>query len=233
MSQHSLFGKDLAYSCYQVVIVSTKILNNESHFKELWGKRKFTNYLINLVLDEAHIVKEWGQCGLPPYWSHPLSSNMKTNNQSSPQHIYHTFDLLLKIKVNLHLCTDATKTFHHSTDHSNIFLVVHQMEHNLGSYHDLMFVIKLNLTVADPCPSKFLISFNSCREAQEGTKCLWKRLSPELCHKRKWHHSGMTGEYQDVEMHALQIGNDVFGDADTDAAGMVLHFHFGLAIHLC
>ena len=60
MSQISLFGKDLACSRYQVVMVSPEILNNDSRFKELWGKNKCTDNLINLVLDEAHVIKEWG-----------------------------------------------------------------------------------------------------------------------------------------------------------------------------
>ena len=98
------------------------------------------------------------------------------------------------------------------------------MEHDLGSYHDLAFIIKLNLTVADPCPPKFLVFFNSRNEAQEGAEFLWKRSSPELHDKIKWYHSGMTDEYGEVEMHALQIGN-VFGDAATDAAGMILCSH--------
>jgi hypothetical protein len=43
-----------------VVIVSLKILNNDTHFEDLWGTKIFTDNLINLILDEAHVVKEWG-----------------------------------------------------------------------------------------------------------------------------------------------------------------------------
>ena len=61
MSQLYFFSKDLAHSCYQAVIVSPEILNNDSCFEELWQKKKFTDNLINLVLDEAHVMKEWGR----------------------------------------------------------------------------------------------------------------------------------------------------------------------------
>ena len=134
-------------------------------------------------------------------------------------------NLLPEIKANLHLHADATQSFQLSTDCPNIFLVICQMEHDLGSYHDLMFIIKLNLTVADPRPPKFLVFFNSHNEAQEGAEFVLKRLSPELHDKIKWYHSGMTDECREVEMHALQIGDDVFGDTATDAAGMALRSH--------
>src|ERR1700691_2111087 len=52
--------KDLAHGCYQVILVSPEILNNDSCFEDLWGTKKFVNNLINLVLDEAHVIKEWG-----------------------------------------------------------------------------------------------------------------------------------------------------------------------------
>ena len=43
-----------------MVIVSPEILNNDARFEDLWGTKVFTDNLINLVLDEAHVIKEWG-----------------------------------------------------------------------------------------------------------------------------------------------------------------------------
>ena len=43
-----------------MVIVSPEILNNDARFEDLWGTKNITDKLINLVLDEAHVVKEWG-----------------------------------------------------------------------------------------------------------------------------------------------------------------------------
>ena len=40
--------------------MSLEILNNNSCFGDLWGKATFVNNLVNLVLDEAHVVQEWG-----------------------------------------------------------------------------------------------------------------------------------------------------------------------------
>ena len=47
--------KDLAHGCYQVILVSPEILNNDSHFEYLWGTKKFVDNLINLVLDRARV----------------------------------------------------------------------------------------------------------------------------------------------------------------------------------
>ena len=36
-------GQHIARKQYQVVIISLEILNNDSHFEDLWGKKRFTD----------------------------------------------------------------------------------------------------------------------------------------------------------------------------------------------
>ena len=45
---------------YQLVIVSPELLLNDKRFDMLWGNKRFTDDIVNLVLDEAHVIKEWG-----------------------------------------------------------------------------------------------------------------------------------------------------------------------------
>ena len=45
---------------YQLIIVSPELLLNDKRFEMLWGKKQFTDDIVNLVLDKAHIIKEWG-----------------------------------------------------------------------------------------------------------------------------------------------------------------------------
>ncbi|KZP21375.1 hypothetical protein FIBSPDRAFT_953856 [Athelia psychrophila] len=52
--------KELTEGHYNLIIVSPKLLLNDSRFDTLWGKKKFTNKIINIVLDEAHVIQEWG-----------------------------------------------------------------------------------------------------------------------------------------------------------------------------
>ena len=44
----------------EVILVSLEILNNDSCFEDLWGKKSFVNNLVNLILDKAYVIKEWG-----------------------------------------------------------------------------------------------------------------------------------------------------------------------------
>jgi superfamily II DNA helicase RecQ len=45
---------------YQLIIVSPELLLNDKRFEMLWRKKQFTDSIVNFVLDEAHVIKEWG-----------------------------------------------------------------------------------------------------------------------------------------------------------------------------
>lgn len=179
--------------------------------------------LVNLVLDEAHIIKEWGSTFRSDYLQIGPICYLLTQKPTVGIHLgtatlpLHRCNELIQ---NLHLRPDHTKIFRLSTDRPNIFFSVHKMEHPIGSYHDLAFIVKQHMTFDDARPPKFLAFFNSRVEAQAGAEFLHKCLAPELRNKIKWFHSGMTDKFCEVEMHALLVG-DVFGHAATDAAGMV------------
>ena len=40
--------------------MSPELLLNNDIFEVLWGKKCFMDKLINIVLDKAHVIKEWG-----------------------------------------------------------------------------------------------------------------------------------------------------------------------------
>jgi superfamily II DNA helicase RecQ len=220
----------LACNQYQVIIVSPEILNNDSRFKDLWGTKRFTDNLVNLVLDEVHVVKEWGGTFRSDYLRIGPIRYLLTRKPTVGIHLGTATMPLHRVQeliANLHLRADHTVIFRLSTDRPNIFLSVHKMEHPIGSYHDLAFIIKQHMTGDDPKPPKFFIFLNSRAEAQAGAEFLRKRLAPDLRDKVKWFHSGMTDEFREAKMHALVVG-DVYGHAATDAAGMVsfICFHY-------
>ncbi len=107
-----------------------------------------------------------------------------------------------------------------NTDRPNIFFRVQRMEYPINSYHDLAFLIPKDLDPDGPLPMKFLVFFNSCKEAEEGAKFLRSRLPPKLRDKVKWVHSSMTNEFREDAIHALKIGEDI-GECATDAVGLV------------
>ena len=123
--------------------MSPELLLNNDRFEVLWGKKHFMDKLINIVLDEAHVIKEWGGTFRTNYlkigpiryrfpWMIPfhLGSAM-VSKQLEPE--------LVK---NLHLCVDSLVVMRRNMDRPNIFLIVEQMKHPANSYEDLAFVIK-------------------------------------------------------------------------------------------
>ena len=171
--------------------MSPELLLNNDRFEVLWEKKHFMDKLINIVLDEAHVIKEWGGtfrtgylkigpiCYRFPRMIPFLLGSATVRKQLEPE--------LVK---NLHLRVDSLAVMRRNTDRPNIFLVVERMKHPANSYEDLAFIIKKNLGSGDKCPPKFFVFFNSRGEAQAGAEFLRARLSPELRDKVKWIHSG-------------------------------------------
>jgi superfamily II DNA helicase RecQ len=201
--------------------VSPELLLNDDRFEALWGKKHFMDKLINIVLDEAHVIKEWGGTFRTDYLKiGPIRYRFP---RMIPFHLGSATvskQLEPELVKNLHLRVDSLAVMRRNTDRPNIFLVVERMKHPANSYEDLAFIIKKNLGPGDKCPPKFLVFFNSRGEAQAGAEFLRARLSPELHDKVKWFHSGMTDQFREDEIHALIIGES-FGEGSTDAAGMV------------
>ena len=202
------------------MIVSPELLLNDDRFESIWAKKRVMDNVINIVLDEAHVIKEWGgtfrtdylklgplRYRFPQMIPYNAGSAMVGNKMES------------ELTKNLHLRKDSLAVMRRNTDRPNIFLVVECMKHPANSYEDLAFLIK-NLGPRDEPPPKFLVFFNSRAEAQAGAEYLRARLLPELQDKVKWFHSGMTDEFHEEEIHTLII-RESFGEGSTDAAGMV------------
>jgi superfamily II DNA helicase RecQ len=157
--------------------VSPEILNNDSRFEDLWGTKVFVDNLVNLVLDEAHVVQEWGGTFHSDYLRIGPIRYLITRKPTVGLHLG-TATLppqrLDDLMTNLHFRPNHTQIFCMSTDWPNIFFSVRKMEHPLNSYHDLAFIIKLHMTSEDSHPPKFLVFFNSRAEAQAGAEYLRK-----------------------------------------------------------
>jgi superfamily II DNA helicase RecQ len=126
--------------------VSPELLLNDDRFEVLWGKKHFTDKLINIVLDEVHIIKEWGGTFRTNYLKiGPIRYRFP---QMIPFHLGSATvgkQLESELVKNLHLCVDSLAVMCRNTDRPNIFLVVERMRHPTNSYEDLTFIIKKNL----------------------------------------------------------------------------------------
>ena len=213
--------QEIATGIYQLIIVSPELLLNDKRFEILWTKKQFTDNIVNFVLDEAHVIKDWGSTFRTDYlkigpirYLFPRMIGFHLGSATIGP------GLVPELVKNLHLRTDKLSVMRLNTDRPNIHLVVRRMQHPLNSYEDLGFIIKKNLGSGDAPPPKFLVFFNSRGEAQAGAEYLRARLSTDLRDKVKWFHSGMTDDFREKEMHALIIGES-YGEGSTDAAGMV------------
>lgn len=151
---------------------SPEIIEQDPRFDSLIKSKNFTKQLINIVFDEAHCIKEWGATFRKSYqklghlrhlMAHRVPYHLGT--ATMPPNLV---DPLIK---ELRLDTNTT-VLRLNTDRPNIFFWVRQMEYPISSYHDLAFLIPKDLDPDGPLPMKFLVFFNSRKEAEEGARFL-------------------------------------------------------------
>ncbi|KAF8232581.1 hypothetical protein L208DRAFT_1397250 [Tricholoma matsutake] len=106
--------------------------------------------LINILLNKAHVIKEWGSTFRTDYLKiGPIHYRFP---QMIPFHLGSATvskQLEPELVKNLHLHVALLAVMCRNTDRPNIFLVVEQMKHPMNSYEDLAFIIKKNLGPRD------------------------------------------------------------------------------------
>ncbi len=70
------------------------------------------------------------------------------------------------------------------------------MKHPANSYEDLGFLILKDWKEGDPVPPKFMVFFDSKKEAEAASRYLASRVSLALCDKMLWFHAGMTAFFR-------------------------------------
>ncbi|KAJ3768641.1 P-loop containing nucleoside triphosphate hydrolase protein [Lentinula raphanica] len=208
--------KDIAKLKYRVVIFSPETMAKDPRYDTLLHNRIFMRSVITIVIDETHVIREWGGTFRPEY------QTLGPSRYALPRHIpYHLGTATLppydaeQLKKHLNLGTDTT-VIRLDTDRKNVFHRVQKMEYPVNSYHSLAPLIPKS---ASTKPKKFLVFFNSRNAAQEGAQFLRSRLPEHEVELVKWIHSGMTDEFRHDEVHALKVG-DRLGACATDAVGM-------------
>ncbi|KAJ3721038.1 P-loop containing nucleoside triphosphate hydrolase protein [Lentinula raphanica] len=209
--------KEIAKLKYRVVIFSPETMAKDHRYDVLLHDRIFMCSVIDVVIDESHVVQEWGGTFRPEY--HTLGPS----RYALPRHIpYHLGTATLppgdadQLKTHLNLGADTTE-IRLDTDRKNIFHRVQKMKYPANSYRDLAPLIPLSSD--NPRSKKFLVFFNSRNATQEGAQFLRSRLPEHEVELVRWVHSGMTDEFRHNEVHALKLGERL-GACATDAVGM-------------
>jgi len=115
---------------------------------------------------------------------------------------------------------ESTNIMHRSNDRWNIAYAVHEMRHHQSTYVDLSFLIPVDFKASDRLLAKFMVFFNSKREAEEAAKYLKSRLPLQLRDRVHWLHSGMTSAFRTDEIKSM-VDNERWGLLLTDIGGMV------------
>ncbi|KAJ3768798.1 P-loop containing nucleoside triphosphate hydrolase protein, partial [Lentinula raphanica] len=209
--------KEIANLKYRVVIFSPETMAKDHRYNVLLCNRIFMCSVIDIVIDESHVIREWGGT------FRPECNTLGPSRYALLRHIpYHLGTATLppgdvdQLKAHLNLGSD-TAEIRLNTDRKNIFHRVQKMKYPVNSYRDLAPLIPLSSD--EPRSRKFLVFFNSRNAAQEGAQFLRSRLPKHEIELIRWVHSGMTDEFRHNEVHTLKLGERL-GVCATDAVGM-------------
>ncbi|EEB88913.1 hypothetical protein MPER_13058 [Moniliophthora perniciosa FA553] len=211
--------RDILKLKYRVIIFSPETMVNNPSFEALIQHQQFMRHLLNLTMDEAHTVEEWGSTFRDAYARIGITRHLMCRRV--PIHLASATlpeNIIQALKYHLNLQADV-KIFRLNVDRPNIFLRVKKMEHPANSFHDLAPFLPRDIPPDGPRPKKFLIFFNTRRTAEDAAEYLRNRLPFEQRSRIKWVHAGMTDEFRNAEVHALKVGG-VEGECATEAVGM-------------
>ena len=175
--------------------------------------------IFNIVFDEGHCISQWGSTFRPEY---KLVGILRFIAPGIPFYITSATiprAMLRDIKETLHIPTSSL-LFQRSNDRHNIAFCVKRMQHAMSSFEDLAFLVPSNWTEHDCVPRKFMVFFDSKREAELASIFLRTRMPENLKHKVKWFHAGMTESFRKEELQSFKEGG-LWGLGMTDVGGMV------------
>lgn len=198
-------------------------MGNEE-LEKLWKKPKVTKRILNFIFDEGHCISQWGtfrkeylHVGALRYLI-PECIPFYVASATLPS------PTLLDIADILKLRKGQTENIMCSNDRPEINLMVRGLAFPANSFRDLDFLIPDKNSDGkfdgNTIPDKFLVFFDSKKDAERACKYLRKQLPRHLRIKLKWFHADLT--QQGREKLCEQMRNDeVWGFFCTDAFGMV------------
>lgn len=205
---------------YRVIITNPEMLlrPGKTGFIALFKNPEFTARLLDIVIDEAHCVSQWGSFR-PEYKE---LRRLKHFVRGIKFHITSATlpkPVLTDVLRILNISPEQVHTVHRSNDRSNVAIVVRKIKYSLSSFADLFFLVDKWAAGGTP-PPKFLILFDSILECTTAALVLRGRLPLKDRNKIKWHHSDMSAQFRVEVLEALLRG-EIIGMCATDTLGMV------------
>ncbi|KAF8971523.1 P-loop containing nucleoside triphosphate hydrolase protein, partial [Flammula alnicola] len=207
---------------FRVIVINPEIFTKRGGHcqKRLWPHKPFRDQLFNFVLDEGHCVTQWGSTFRPEYAEVGLVRYFVPEVPMFITSATIPHSMIASLKETLHL-SDNLLFFQRSNDRHNISFSVWKMKYPQNSYQDLAFLIPKDWKAGDPIPKKFMVFFNSKKEAEDACIFLRSLMPPDLRSKIMWFHAGMTQSFRTEEIESFKNG-ETWGLGLTDVGGMGL-----------
>ena len=203
-----------------MVVCPEILMQNRGVFEKMWKKETFTSRLLNFIVDEGHVVKQWAS--FRPEYKY-LGQLRSMIPETVPFYVASATlpkPTLQAVKEHLRLRPNQIEMIQYSNDHPNIQIIVRELKHAAKTFKDLAFLIPENQKPDSPPPKKFLIFFDNMKESEAATAYLRSRLPSELRSKITYFHSVMSDEYRKEKYEELK-GGEIWGLCVTDSFGMV------------
>ena len=184
-------------------------MGNEE-LEKLWKKPKVTKRILNFIFDEGHCISQWGtfrkeylhvgalQYLIPECIPFYVASATLPNPT-----LLDIFDIL-KLRQGL------TENIMCSNDQPEISLMVRELSFPANSFRDLNFLIPEGVSEGNTIPGKFLVFFDSKKDAERACKYLRKLLLRHLQKKLKWFHADLTQQSREQLCEQMR-NNEVWG----------------------
>ncbi|KAI0065037.1 P-loop containing nucleoside triphosphate hydrolase protein, partial [Artomyces pyxidatus] len=213
-------SKEIKDGRHRLVVVNPEVLmDKKGHFERMWKTKTFTDKLMSIVFDEAHCISTWGDF-------RPEYREINRLRYMIPQSVHFCLvsatlsqPVLADICDILHLTKANTEFFLRPNDRPNVFLSVQKMKYSASSFRDLDFLIPQVNGKGVLTDRKFIIFFDSIKEAEACCQYLQSRLGGEDKEALIWFHSVMSDDFREEEAAALAVGVRR-GACGTDSIGM-------------
>lgn len=187
--------------------------------KDTLKHKKVAPRVARFVFDEAHCIRE--MAGFRPDYA--VAARIRLHFPDVP--IYATTATLRHDQVGpltrlLGFRPERTRIVHRSNERDNLSFIVRKMEHPIGSYKDLDFLLPTSERHKDFPHGPTLVFANSQSECEAIAHHLRDQLDGEQRKKVIWFHAGMTEAWRLRQIERMKKGElDII--VCTEAAGLV------------
>ncbi|KAI0267689.1 P-loop containing nucleoside triphosphate hydrolase protein, partial [Gloeopeniophorella convolvens] len=205
---------------FHVVILNPEIATRRGGHCEtkLWSHTVFTSRVLDVIFDEGHCIVQWGDTFHAEYANIGMLRYFLPNVPFYVTSATLPYSTINALKSKLHMPT-ATKVLRRSNDRWNVAYTVRKMRYPMKSFRDLAFLIPENFEETTRLPCKFMVFFNSKKEAERAAEYLRQRLPSKHQERVRWLHAGMSKPFRSGEIDAIHSG-EWWGVTLTDVGGM-------------